>query len=243
MLVATDPSGILHQPADVYALFLFTGVVGSALPWLLWFESVDRVGATVSNAVFSVHPLFSATLAVLVLGETLRLAGVAGILVIVFGLLVLVTSQGGDVRGWSARDLAIPLTATVGTAVSSVVRRFGLVSTDVSVLEAVTINTTAALVALALYAVVSGARVRLDMPRRTGLVFVGDGVLSAAALLAFFAAYDSGPVVVVDPLASTAPLFTTLFAYFMLADVETVTRGVVAGVVFIVTGAALLTLL
>jgi uncharacterized membrane protein len=51
-----------------------------------------------------------------------------------------------------------------------------------------------------------------------------------------------GDVAIVDPLAAITPLFTTAFSYFLLSDLETVTKGVVAGALVIVVGAALVTL-
>jgi uncharacterized membrane protein len=63
------------------------------------------------------------------------------------------------------------------------------------------------------------------------------------ALLALFAAlsHPGGRVVVVDPLAAAAPLFTAVFAYFLLEDLERVTTGVVGGAALIVAGAVLVT--
>lgn len=56
--------------------------------------------------------------------------------------------------------------------------------------------------------------------------------------VALLAAYDAGPVTVVDPLASTAPVFTAVFAALLLRETERVTAGVVVGVVGIVAGTA-----
>ena len=70
------------------------------------------------------------------------------------------------------------------------------------------------------------------------------GCLTAIALLSLFAALAllAGRVAIVESLASTAPLFTTVFAYFLLRDLERVTSGVVAGALLVVIGAALVTL-
>jgi uncharacterized membrane protein len=64
------------------------------------------------------------------------------------------------------------------------------------------------------------------------------------ALLAFFTAFslDAGRVAVVDSLAATAPLFTTLFSAVLLRDVERVTRGVVLGALLVVVGVVLITI-
>ncbi|MFC7044760.1 EamA family transporter [Halobacteriaceae archaeon GCM10025711] len=80
--------------------------------------------------------------------------------------------------------------------------------------------------------------------RRSYGYFAVSGGLTAIALLSLFGALalPAGRVAIVESLASTAPLFTTVFAYFLLRDLERVTRGVVVGAVLVVVGAALVTL-
>jgi drug/metabolite transporter (DMT)-like permease len=204
---------------------------------------VDRVGASVNSAGVSVRPLFATSLAIAWLGEPVTLATVLGVVVLVAGLVVLALAKGGDVSGWEPRELLFPVAAALAFAVGNVVRKFGLDTTPATTLQAVTVNETAALVGLAGYALASRGRGAFDVPRRTYGIFAVSGTITAVALLSLFEAFDRGPVAVVDPLAGTAPLFTTLFAAFLLRDLERVTRGVVAGAGLIVAGAALITAL
>lgn len=107
-----------------------------------------------------------------------------------------------------------------------------------------TLDETATLVALAAYVLTRRRDAVFGSPRRSYLSFAGSGVLTAVALLSLFAAFSlpDGDVAIADPLAATAPLFATVFSYFLLSDLETVTKGVVAGALVIVGGAALVTL-
>ena len=94
------------------------------------------------------------------------------------------------------------------------------------------------------YATVRGKRGFQSAQPRSYAYFAASGVLTAVALLSLFTALSlpAGRVAIVESMASTAPLFTTLFAYVLLRDLERVTRGVVAGAVLVVVGAALVTL-
>ena len=223
------------------ALFLAAGLVGTALGRLAVFVGVDRVGASVNSAVISTRPLFASLLAVLVLGEAVTTFTVAGIVVLVVGLTLLALSRGGDRSGWDPRDLLFPLAAAAAFAVGNVARKFGLDAfAEITLLEAVALNELGALVALTAYAVVAGRGDVLDAPRRTYAYFAGSGTLTAVALLSLFAALGIGRVVVVDPLAATAPLFTAVFAAVFLRDLERVTRRLVAGAVLVVVGVALI---
>jgi uncharacterized membrane protein len=224
-------------------VFVVAGLIGTALGRVAVFAGVHRVGASVNSAAISVRPLFATGIALVWLGEPVGPLTGLGVVVLVAGLVVLTTARGGDLSGWTARDLLFPLSAALAFAVGNVLRRFGLTTTDVTVLQAVTLNETAALVAMAAFVVATGRRGEvLGAPAATYRYFVGSGLLTAVALLAFFEAFDRGPVAVVDSLAGTAPLFTALFAGVLLGDLERVTKGVVVGAALIVVGAALITL-
>jgi len=225
------------------ALFAAAGFVGTALGRIAVFAGVERVGASINSAAISARPLFASLLALATLGEPISLLTALGVAVLVAGLARLALAQGGDVGGWQPRELVFPVGAAALFAVGNVVRRFGLQTTPTTALEAVTINETAALVALAGYALARDRGDVLEAPRRTYLLFTGSGTLTAVALLALFAAFahPQGRVAIVDSLAATAPLFTAVFAYFLLDDLERVTRGVVVGAALIVVGAILVT--
>lgn len=240
------------QGLDVFAdltgrtlgLFLLAGVVGTALGRLATFTGVDRVGASVNSAGISARPLFATTLAVLFLGERASPSTVAGIVVLAVGLALLALGKGGDLGGWRPWELLFPVSAAALFAVGNVLRRHGLTTSAVTSLEAVALNEAAALVVLLGYAVARGRLGALrEAPRETWTYFAGSGTITAFALLSLFAAFGhpEGTVAVVDPLAATAPLFTTVFAYLLLGDVERVTRGVVVGAALVVIGVALVT--
>lgn len=223
------------------ALFFAAGIVGTAIGRLAVFVGVDRVGASINSAVISTRPLFAGLLAVLVLGEPVTPVTAAGIGVLVVGLVVLAISRGGDVTGWRARELVFPLTAAAAFGAGNVVRKFGLDAfSEITLLEAVALNELGAMAGLGTYAVVAGYGDVFDLPRRTYGYFVASGTLTAVALLSLFAALRIGRVVVVDPLAATAPLFTTVFAAVFLRDLERITLRLVLGAVLVVCGVALI---
>lgn len=227
-------SGITIEAAT---LFLGAGVVGTALGRLAVFTGVDRVGASINSAVISTRPLFASLLAVLVLGEAVTFVTVGGIVVLVIGLAVLGLSRGGDLAGWRPSELLFPLAAAVLFGAGNVARKWGLNAfADVTLLEAVALNETGALVALAAYGAIADRRDIFDAPPKTYGYFALSGTLTAVALLSLFAALRIGRVVVVDPLSATAPLFTALFAAILLRDLERVTKRVVGGAALIVIG-------
>ncbi|ELY50261.1 EamA family transporter [Natronorubrum bangense] len=234
-------SGLTHE---VLVVFVFAGVVGTALGRITIFVGVDKVGASLNSTILSTRPLFATLIALAVLGEPLGPVTGVGIVILVAGLAVLTASKGGDLAGWQPRDLLWPIAAAATFAVANVSRRYGMLETPISALEAVAINETAGLVALLAYVAAVGGRDVLERPRASYTYFAGSGLLTTVAMLSLMAALglEEGRIAIVDPLVATAPLFTLLFAAVLLRDLERVTKGVIVGATLVVVGAVLITL-
>ncbi|WP_306054570.1 DMT family transporter [Natronococcus wangiae] len=228
---------------ETLAVFVFAGVIGTALGRITIFVGVDRVGASLNSTILSTRPLFATLIALAFLGEPLGPITGIGIVILVGGVSILTLSKGGDLGGWRPRDLLWPIAAAATFAVANVSRRYGMLETPISALEAVAINETAGMIALVAYALAVKGTAVLSRPRETYLYFTGSGLLTTIAMLSLMAALglEGGRIAIVDPLVATAPLFTLLFAAVLLRDVERVTKGVVAGAALVVVGAVLIT--
>lgn len=230
------PDGVSLETLAVFAL---AGVLGTSFAWLLWFRGIDRIGASVSNTVFYTQPLFAAILAALVLGEELTVAIGAGVVFIVSGVVLLSSSSDGDVDSWSTAALLFPLGAAVFAAVGNVLNRYGFRSSAIAPVEAAAINLTSALPVLVGYALVYDRR-SLVRFRRSDYHFVASGIANAVGVLTLFAALSRGPVVVVSPIVGSSPLFTAVFAYFALGEVERVTARTFVSAALTVTGVVMI---
>ncbi|WP_247730955.1 DMT family transporter [Halovivax limisalsi] len=228
---------------EILAVFVAAGVVGSGFGRLTIYVGVDRVGASLNSAIISSRPLFATLIALVWLDEPLGPATAVGVVILVAGLAVLARSKGGDLSGWRPIDLWWPIASAALFAFANVARRFGMLESPLSVLEAVTLNETAGLVALGGYALATRERSLLEKPRETYVYFAGSGLVTTVAMLSLMAALGlaEGRIAVVDSLVATAPLFTVVFAAVFLRRVERVTKGVVLGAGLIVAGAVMIT--
>jgi len=80
--------GLGHVSALGFALFGLGGLIGTVGGRLLRFVSIEKVGAAISSALTNLNPLVSSCLAVLLLGERVTTAIVAGTVVIVAGTIL-----------------------------------------------------------------------------------------------------------------------------------------------------------
>lgn len=220
--------------------FVLGGVVGTGVGRLLNYSGVKALGASVNSAGVATDPVFAAGLGVVALGEGIAVVQLLGVCLVVTGLAITVLSGGGNNQGWSKRALIIPLGAALAYGSGAVIRRFGLLNTSVSPIQAAAINETAALLALGGYALF-----RLDMDTLTGAsvdsytYLIAAGILNTVGLVSFFISIDNGPVVIGSTLAGMSTLMTVGTASVFLDDVETVTKVTIVGAVVTVLGASL----
>ena len=234
------------------APFAVAGLANPAAFRLLYFRSIDRIGARVSAAVVSANPALAAVLAVPLFSEPFTILSAIGLACIVAGAVVLQTSRAGDDKSddllleefadVTVRDIAVPVTAMVMLGVSFVLVEFGLQRYQ-NPLVGTAVGQTAALVAfLALFGVSGDLRRQASITDRVGLVaFTLAGVFVAGNWLAWFSALQVGTVVTVVPLANTYPLFIVAISYLMVRQVPRSPR-VIGGIVAIVVGASLMQL-
>jgi DME family drug/metabolite transporter len=237
-----------HSPYDLFdgyspfvmGIFFLGGIVGTTLGRVTAFTGVEKVGASMANTVISTRPLFSGALAILLLGESITWRMGVGIVAVVVGLMAVSRAKGGDLEGWSTGDLVYPLIAAMAFGGGNVLRRWGLSISGISALEAVALNEVGAMVALLPFVLTVRRKQMARAPTKSWWLFVAHGVLTAMALISMFEALRWGPVVIVDPFASLAPLFTVFFSHLFLKDLESVSRGIVLGAVLVFVGVVLI---
>jgi len=227
--------------------FLVAGIAYPALFRFLYFEGVDRVGASITGALMGAYPAVSVVLAVALLGQMIGLVSGTGIVLIVGGVVLLqFTRESGGIEDVIAeklaaaapRDLLYPLAAMLLTGLAFVLIDFGLAEfPDPIVATAVT--QTPALVLFTGWAVAVGSRTGDYRVGRTALgAFVLGGGFNFLAWLANFFALQTGDVVTVVPLLNTMPLLIMTITYGINREVPRSGR-LIATVVAIVVGATL----
>ena len=219
--------------------FIFSGVAGTAAGRLFRVASIEKVGAPVASSIGNLAPLVATGLAVVLLGERVTFAILAGTLVIVAGTVLL--SLSGKQVGFPARYLVFPFLAAWCFGMVQVVRKMGL--SDTGPLFDAALNITAAMVASTAFVVASGKLRMLRCDRASFLYFVGAGATENFSVLLVIVALGLGDVSVVSPLSAISPLFVLFLAFVFPSGAKRLGWRVAIGTVLIVLGVVLLTAL
>jgi drug/metabolite transporter (DMT)-like permease len=230
------------HPAEVdlsaAGLFAAIGLLFPAAVALLNFESNRLMGPSVAGAVSGLAPLFAVLVAVMLLGEHLRLLQLSGIAAIAAGVALMYTAQwkAFTVRGLLL--LVLPLSAAAIRGFIQPVIKLGL-ERWYNPIAAVVIGYTVSSAVLILAALVPGRPLERRFDRRGALWFAVVGLCNGSAVLSMYAALGRGPVTLVSPLVATYPLVTLLLS-FALEKRERIDAPLMAGLTTTVAGVILL---
>ena len=223
-------------------LFAISGVLTPGIVRLFYYSGLKKLGAPVNSSVFSIYPLYSVLLAVLLLSEILSLENWIGVLlVIVGGALVEMRSREINARDKHARkNLIFPILGGLTLGISSIIRKYALDLYNAPVLG-VAVAYTFSLLPYALMLMLSTST-RKELSLKQDLRFFWKaGIGQALSWILSFYALSYEQVSVITPLLSIEPLFVALFAYVYLRELEHVSRKLVVSIILTVLGVMLVT--
>ncbi len=232
--IAAEVSGSVGQSLQRPALiFLVAGALSPALARFTLYESINLIGVSRASMISTTTPIFSAMLAVPLLGEQVTWRIGVGTVLVVAGLAIALRPGPTGVfrRPWAGAALA--LNSAVFASISFILRKVGMRLLPLPTLGSA-LTMTGALVALLPYVVLRARRDVLRTDRKSVKYLIAAGLLSSGGFLTYFLALDLGDIVRVTPLANTTPLFA--LAFLRLFHSEPVTRTTVLGALLVVSG-------
>jgi len=213
---------------------LLAGMFAPALARLTYYESINLIGVARASTISNTTPIFTAIMAVPVLGETVSWRLAAGTLFVVVGLALTVRPDRSTPtdRPWAGVLLA--LNTAVMASISFMLRKLGLrMLPDPAVASALTV--TGSLITLLPYVLLRSRVEPLRAEGRAMTYLILGSLFTTAAFLAYFFALSLSDVVKVTPLSNTTPLFA-LALLTLFRQGETIRAGTVAGAVVTVAG-------
>jgi drug/metabolite transporter (DMT)-like permease len=221
-------------------LFAVGGVLTPGLVRLFYYGGLKKLGASVNSSIFSVYPLYSSLLAVLLLSEILSLENWAGILCVVLGVVFVEMSSreinGGDKS--ARKNLIFPVLGGLTYGISNIIRKYALDVYDAPVLGVAVAYTFSLLPYLLILMLSTSTRKELSLKRDLRF-FWAAGIGQALSWILSFYALSYEEVSIITPLLSVEPLFVAFFAYLYLREVERISAKLVASIILTVFGVVL----
>jgi len=228
------------------AWFAAAGVLTMFIGRVFLYASVQRLGAMRGSAMKRFNPFFAVILGVVVLGEALDTATLAGMALILasFALLVLGSLRGRAAEGHHATHKAgyvLAILSGLGYATGYLFRKMGLAEATDAWLGAV----VGALVGAAVFAVTAlfsarYARALRAAFRRPNPWLAWAGIASSFGQVFYFAALETRPISRTALIVSMEVFVTLALGALFLRKHETLTMPVAVAAALGVAGTALI---
>lgn len=219
-------------------LFALAGLVRPTITMILWVEGIKRLGPTLNVGLAASGPIFSATFAVLLLGEILTPQIAMGTALVITAVLIAALRRSDSKVGFPAWAVFLPLAASFIRASAHAVTKLGFAevpSPFFASLVAVTVGFCLLVVRFRWH------RQTIDL-RGPGLkYFALAGVFNAMAIYLLNAALELGQLIAVAPVLALGPIFAMLLGLFVFRR-ETLTWRTYATIGLVVPGVLLITL-
>ena len=225
-------------PNWYWASFLAAGLASPALSLFLLYRSIHYVGVAVSTALGNMSAIPAAFAAIILLGERPSPTIWAGIFLGALGIYLI--SGGKQMKG-KVRYLYLPLLAATPFALAFNLRKIGFKGTDSFVFGGFLQAAAAAVAAPPLLSIMNRGK-SFRFTRRSSGFFVLAGLCQAVGQFILMYAFLWGRVSLVAPMIATIPLFALVYNPLILGGKERLTRGIVAGILLVTGGTALVIL-
>jgi drug/metabolite transporter (DMT)-like permease len=229
--------------ADGFIYFVFAGIIAPGIAARFKDIGISRLGVAISSPVMGINTLFSMLIAVVFLREKITLLILIGAILTFFGVS-LISWQKESHNNWRKIDLIFPLTAAALFAMSTNLRKLGLIKISDPIIGA-TITSTVSLIVLIVSILYSHYRSLESWEVKFNIeglkYFTINGVVLSIAYLFYFLALSSSSVVKIQPLSGINPLFSIIFGFIFLRGEETITPNIIIGTLMIVAGIVLIT--
>ncbi|MET1124432.1 MAG: EamA family transporter [Archaeoglobaceae archaeon] len=203
--------------------FLSTMSLAGILHFLIartcFYHAISRVGANVAASISSTR-IFFAILFGLALGEELT-AKVAAMTLLIFAGIFLLYEPGKK----NLVGMSLALLTAVFSAASSFVVKLGL-KFDANPIFGTFLG----------FAVSTALLTPFYARKESSWHFAAAGVVVAVAHVVRYVSLETYPIVIVEPITASYPLFTIILSYVFLRDREVFSTKLVVGAILVFTG-------
>ncbi|MDA1000306.1 MAG: EamA family transporter, partial [bacterium] len=191
--------------------------------------SIKAIGLARTQVLSQTQPIWSAILAVLIIGEQITVGTAAGTMGIVAGTALLVGER--EEGGGRMRPIVwiIPLVSAVAFSFAPTLRKLGFAYIPSATLALGVANLVAGVLQLGFAPVLERGRLGKGWSRRGVRAALLGGVLNSISALCFWVAIKNGNLVEVVPIRRLSVLLVILLSWLFFRRLERVTLRVVIG--------------
>ena len=215
-------------------VFIILGLMQTAIS-LLTFMGLHKIGTSRSQPLRNSYPLWSAAIAVTLLGERAGVAVLLGTFLVVAGVVMISWKPEAAPPSYRWWHVVYSTVAGLLAGVAFPLRRYGLTLTNEPVFFSFVVAIVSLIGAIP-YTLWTGSERKLVWHRRAVVDFFLSGFFEALGALLTLMALTTGRVVIVSPIVATTPLFSLVISMIFLRGKENITLITILGTIAVVAG-------
>ena len=215
-------------------VFIVLGLMQTVIS-LLTFIGLQKIGTSRSQPLRNSYPLWSAVIAIALMGESAGVAVLLGTLLVVAGAVMISWTPEAAPPSYRWWHVIYSMAAGLLAGVAFPLRRYGLTISNEPVFFSFVVAIVSLIGAIP-YTLRTGGERKLIWHRRGVVDFFLSGFFEALGALLTLMALTTGRVVIVSPIVATTPLFSLLISQIFLRGKEKITAITVLGTVAVVAG-------
>ena len=226
--------GIPNFALRALVVFIVLGLMQTGIS-LLTFIGLQKIGTSRSQPLRNSYPLWSAVIAIALMGERAGPAVLLGTLLVVAGVIMISWKPEAVPPSYRWWHVVYSTVAGLLAGVAFPLRRYGLTITNEPVFFSFVVAIVSLLGAIP-YSMWTGGERKLIWHRRAVIDFFLSGFFEALGALLTLIALTTGRVVIVSPIVATTPLFSLVISLVFLRAREKITAVTVLGTTAVVAG-------
>jgi transporter family protein len=224
-----------------YTLLSTAGLIHLIIARYLFFNSTRIIGANPTAAITRTSVIFSVTMGVAFLGESVTAQKIIAALLIMLGAILTTTEITRNTFKISTRGLLMGLGTALCVAGSATLIRPVMVETDAIYAATFIMYVTAFIIIMViLFSRQQQRHYVLQQNRYTLLMLSVGAIFLVVGHIFRFYALQHSPVSVVEPIMATIVIFVLLFSFMVNRRIDAFNWRVVTGIVMVLAGVFLI---
>ena len=239
MASITSSFQALYEISASTWLFLILSGIATGASWLCYFRALQKGDVNKVVPIDKSSTVLTMILAFIILRESISALGIAAIVLIGIGTLLMIEQKKGSGNSNRRSWLAYALLSALFAALTSILGKIGIEGGDSNL--GTTIRTAVVLIASWLLVAVEGKAMDVRrIPKKELIFIILSGFATGASWLCYYKALQDGEASVVVPIDKMSIIVTILFSRIIFK--EHLSKKAAAGLFMIVLGTLLIAL-
>lgn len=217
--------------------FLVLSGLATGASWLCYFKALELGDVNKVVPIDKSSIVIAIVLALIFLGESISVVGVAGVVAIAAGTMLMIERKDAPVGSKGQSWLLFAVGSAFFAALTSILGKVGIEGIESNLGTAIRTVVVLAMSWVMVFVTRKQSQVR-GIPRKELGFVLASGVATGASWLCFYRALQEGPASVVLPIDKLSILVTIVFSFLVLG--ERLTRRSLFGLALIVAGTMLM---